>query len=183
MLSEEHRATLHQVARQSIENGVSEHRAPLIDATSYAAELQEKAASFITLHHHSMLRGCIGTLEPRRTMVEDVNQNAYSAAFLDRRFDPLSRDELDGLSIHISILGATEPMIFDSKEDLLQQLQPGDDGLVLCCSNHRATFLPAVWESLPEPSAFLSHLLTKAGLPADYWSDEISVDRYHVEEF
>ena len=183
MLSQEHRATLHQVARHSIEIGVSQHRAPTIDAATYAPELQQKAASFITLHHHDMLRGCIGSLEPRKTMVEDVNQNAYSAAFLDRRFDPISKNELDGLNIHISILGPTEPMTFDSKKDLLQQLQPGVDGLVLSCPYHRATFLPAVWESLPEPSVFLSHLLTKAGLPADYWSDDISVDRYHVEEF
>lgn len=183
MLTQENREILRQVARKSIENGVSEHQAPLIDKASYPEALQEKAASFITLHHHGMLRGCIGTLEPRRTMVEDVNQNAYSAAFLDRRFSPISGDELEGLSIHVSILGPTEPLVFSSKDDLLQQLVPGVDGLVLSTQNHKATFLPAVWESLREPNEFLAHLLTKAGLPADYWSDDIAIQRYRVEEF
>ena len=183
MLSQEYREILHEVARRSIETGVAENRAPLIDLATFPSALHARAASFITLHHHGLLRGCIGTLEPRRSMVEDVNQNAYSAAFLDRRFDPLSDDELDGLSIHISILGKTEPMAFSDKHDLLQQLQPGTDGLVLACPGHRATFLPAVWESLPDPAEFLSHLMLKAGLPADYWSDNIRVERYRVEEF
>ena len=108
MLSQEHRGILHQVARHSIENGVSEHRAPTLKVNTYPTELQTKAASFITLHHRGRLRGCIGTLEPRLTMVEDVNQNAYSAAFLDRRFDPLSKHELDDLKIHVSVLGGSQ---------------------------------------------------------------------------
>ena len=183
MLSEQHRQLLHQVARESIEYGVSNHREKALKAVDYPEPLQQNAASFVTLHLRQMLRGCIGTLTPRRPMVEDVSSNAYNAAFRDYRFGPLSESELVDLTVHISILGPTEAIHFNSRSELLSQLRPGIDGLVIKDNGRQATFLPAVWESLGSAEEFLQHLLVKAGLTRDYWSDSIRAERYTVEEF
>ncbi len=183
MLIPEHRNLLHRVARQSVETGLHTGKPLECSLGDYPEALQQPAASFVTLHHHGQLRGCIGTLQARRPMVEDVSHNAFNAAFRDFRFSPLSDDELPGLTFHISILGPTEAMIFEDRQDLISQLQPGIDGLVLSSHGHRGTFLPAVWQSLPEPEKFIEHLLLKAGLSSNYWSDDIQVERYRVEEF
>ena len=115
--------------------------------------------------------------------MEDVAENAFAAAFRDPRFPPLRPDEYPRLEYHISILNPPEPMTVTSEADLLQQLRPGVDGLVLIEGARRATFLPSVWEQLPDPRQFLAHLKMKAGLPADYWSDSLRFERYTVEEF
>ena len=147
----------------------------------YPASLRVPRASFVTLHVDAQLHGCIGTLEARRPLVEDVAHNARAAAFEDPRFPALTAPEFERLHIHISVLGVPEPMQFESEEGLLRQLRPHVDGLILEEGPHRGTFLPSVWEQLPEAREFLRSLKRKAGLPADYWSERIRVQRYTVE--
>ncbi|MEK7262463.1 MAG: AmmeMemoRadiSam system protein A [Pseudomonadota bacterium] len=147
----------------------------------YPASLRVPRASFVTLHVDAQLHGCIGTLEARRPLVEDVAHNARAAAFEDPRFPALTASEFERLHIHISVLGTPEPMQFESEEGLLRQLRPHVDGLILEAGPHRGTFLPAVWDELPVPHDFLCHLKRKAGLPADYWSRDLRVRRYTVE--
>lgn len=182
-LCEEEHILLRQVALEAIKYGL-EHGTHIPVATSrYPALLQKPGASFVTLKKHGELRGCIGTLEAYQPLVNDVAHNAFSAAFSDPRFLPLATDELDSLEIHISILTPASPMNFDSEEDLLSQIQPGIDGLILEEGHLRGTFLPSVWESLPDAKSFLQHLKQKAGLPAHYWSPRIKVSRYRTESF
>ena len=183
MLSGAHQKQLRQIARRSIEHGLQTGRPLEVNPADYDDALTEYKATFITLTKHGQLRGCIGALEPVRPLIQDVAYNAYAAAFNDTRFSPLQAEELPELDVHISVLGNPEPMQFDSEQGLLEQLRPGVDGLILEEHGRRATFLPAVWESLQDPQAFLQHLKMKAGLPADYWSDSISAHRYQVEAF
>jgi AmmeMemoRadiSam system protein A len=145
--------------------------------------LQALRATFVTLHENGQLRGCIGTLEAHRTLVEDVAENAFSAAFRDPRFAPVSAVERDQLDLDISVLSPATPMQFDSEQDLLSQIRPGIDGLVLEDGPYRGTFLPAVWEQLPEPLDYLHQLKRKAGLSADYGSPGLKVSRYVTESF
>lgn len=167
------------LARQSIAYGVEHGRVmPVPDGDPVLAR---PGACFVTLNRHGELRGCIGSLQAWRPLLADVVDNAYKAAFEDPRFPPLSREELADLQIHLSLLSPTEPMHFTSEQDLLRQLRPGIDGLVLEDGWRRATFLPQVWESLPDPAAFLSQLKRKAGLPAHHWSDTLRAERYTVE--
>jgi len=128
------------------------------------------------------LRGCIGTLQAYRPLVEDVAKNAYAAAFRDPRFAALSAHEFAQLHYHISILNPTEALRVNNEAELLAQLRPGVDGLVLEDQHYRSTFLPAVWENLPQPKQFVQHLKEKAGLPASYWSETIRFERYTVED-
>ena len=173
------RQHLLQVARASIEHGLS--KGMPLHPDHEDPELNRQGASFVTLNRHGELRGCIGSLEPRVALIDDVATNAFNAAFKDPRFPQLTRTELQDLEIHISILSATEPMHFSSEADLLRQLRPGIDGLVMQEGHRRGTCLPQVWESLPDPVDFLNHLKRKAGLPAHYWSPTLQVERYSVE--
>ncbi|HHL45557.1 MAG TPA: AmmeMemoRadiSam system protein A [Gammaproteobacteria bacterium] len=182
-LSAEERAILLETARRSILHGLERGRPLPIDLSRYPESLRVKRATFVTLHIHGHLRGCIGTLEAVRPLVEDVASNAWAAAFSDPRFPPLARSELDSIQIEISVLSPPQPMAFHSEADLIRQIRPGMDGLILEERGHRGTFLPSVWESLPEPGDFLRHLKQKAGLPPDYWSDTIKVYRYTTESF
>lgn len=129
------------------------------------------------------LRGCIGSLEAYQSLVLDVNQNAFAAAFRDPRFPAVSSSEFEHLEIHISVLSPPEPMRVASEEDLLQQLRPGIDGLIIASRGRRATFLPSVWSQLAEPQQFLLHLKHKAGLPSDYWSEDMEAWRYTTLSF
>lgn len=183
MLSPDDRQTLLEVAAASIRQGLETGRPLHVDVAQYSPALQAPGASFVTLTLGGQLRGCIGMLEPIRPLVEDVAENAFAAAFRDPRFPPLSPAEYERLEYHISILNRPEPMQFDSEVDLVRQLRPGVDGLILEDDGHKGTFLPSVWESLPDPADFLRHLKMKAGLPPNYWSDSIKVQRYTVEEF
>jgi len=146
-------------------------------------ELQEERASFVTLTIDGNLRGCIGMLEACRPLVEDVAENACAAAFADPRFEPLSEREFRQIDIHISVLSPPEEMEFNSEADLLAQLRPGVDGLILQDGGRRGTFLPSVWEELPDADLFLMHLKMKAGLPTTHWSDTLRVFRYTAEYF
>jgi len=183
MLMTENRLLLRELAYKSIKHGLETGKALKINSEQYPDELQPKKATFVTLHRHKELRGCIGILKPVRPLAEDVAYNAWAAAFTDSRFIPLNAGELDDLDIHISILGTPEDMEFTSEDDLLKQIRPGIDGLLLEEGFNKGTFLPSVWESLSDPREFLHHLKLKAGIPANYWSDDIKVKRYTVEEF
>lgn len=182
-LSPDDQATLLDIARQSIAHGLESDRAMLVEAGKYSTPLQLHGASFVTLHLNQQLRGCIGTLQAYRLLVKDVSENAFAAAFRDPRFTLLKAPESDSLTIHISVLTAAEPIVFSSEQELLEKIEPGIDGLILEDNAHCGTFLPTVWESLPEPQLFLAHLKQKAGLPADYWSDSIKISRYQTESF
>jgi hypothetical protein len=175
-------AALLRVARESVANGLATGQPLRIDPEGFAPELRAPGASFVTLNARGQLRGCVGSLEAARPLVVDVAQNAFAAAFRDGRFAPLTHAELYDLVFHISVLGAREPMAFASEADLLAQLRPGVDGLVIEDAGRRATFLPQVWESLPEPRQFLAHLKAKAGLAPGHWSDRLRAFRYRVTE-
>lgn len=181
------RKLLHQLVMDSIEysleNGSNARFESTLSLSDYPDSLKENRASFVTLNIQQQLRGCIGTLEAYQPLVIDVVQNARSAAFHDPRFSPLSEKEFSQLQVHISVLSIPEPMAFDSEQDLLQQIRPGVDGLILSAAGHRGTFLPSVWDSLPNTEDFWLHLKSKAGLAQNYWSDELRVDRYTTESF
>ena len=179
-LTPQHKQQLLQLARDSIKKGLCGETLT-VRPTDYPESLRPLRATFVTLHVDEKLRGCIGTLEARRTLVEDVVSNAYGAAFRDTRFPALIWPEFERLDIHISILSLPEPVQFSSEADLLAQLRPQVDGLIIEEGAYHGTFLPSVWEQLPEPREFLRHLKHKAGLPADYWSSRIRVQRYTTE--
>ena len=153
------------------------------EANDDASWLQEKAACFVTLMQRDKLRGCIGTLNAYRTLLDDVKHNANAAAFSDTRFRPLTSEELEITDIEISLLSQMQPLIFSSEQEALAQLHPGTDGVVFECNHHRSTFLPQVWEQLPDTEDFIAHLKTKAGLADDFWSDEIKLSIYTVEKW
>lgn len=169
------------VARAAIEYGLQYRQPQAVSALDYSPALQVQRATFVTLLKRGALRGCIGTLEAVRELVADVAHHAHAAAFSDPRFPPLCRYELDEISIHLSILSPPEDLSFDSEQALLSQLRRGIDGLILEDLGRRATFLPSVWESLPEPREFLYQLKLKAGLPTDHWSATLKARRYWTE--
>ena len=182
-LCEEEQLLLRRVAEEAVAYGLHHGGHLPVDTSRYPRPLQEPGASFVTLKKHGELRGCIGSLEAHRPLVEDVAHNAYAAAFLDPRFPPLTGHELAEVDFHLSILTPAVPMSFNSEADLLRQLRPGIDGLVLEDGIHRGTFLPAVWESLPDAAQFFQQLKRKAGLPTDHWSNNVKVARYTSESF
>ncbi|MES9940151.1 MAG: AmmeMemoRadiSam system protein A [Candidatus Thiodiazotropha sp. 6PLUC2] len=183
LLSEKSRRELLEIAGASIDYGLTHHKCLNLKAEEYTQELQAKRASFVTLMIANKLRGCIGHLEAQQALVSDVAENAYSAAFQDPRFPPLARSEKEKLSIHISVLTPAEPMEFESETDLIYKIRPGRDGLILIEGVRRGTFLPSVWDQLPDPHDFLHHLKMKAGLPSGYWSNTMQVERYETESF
>lgn len=171
------------LARQSIAHGLQTGRPLAVNLDDYPAALSQSRATFVTLERHDQLRGCIGMLEALRPLAEDVAENAFAAAFRDRRFPPLTADELADLELHISVLSPAEAIGFTSEADLISQLRPGIDGVILQERGRRGTFLPSVWDDLPKPNEFLHHLKQKAGLPPTYWSDTIQAYRYTTEMF
>ncbi len=182
-LGEDERRQLLDVARASIRHGLEQHRPLRVDPARYPASLQAERAAFVTLTEGGRLRGCIGHLEACQALVRDVADNAFAAAFRDPRFQPLSPAELGRIHIHVSVLSPAEPLDVRSEQELLKIVRPGVDGLILEEELHRGTFLPSVWESLPDPRQFLAHLKRKAGLAPDYWSEGIKVARYTTESF
>jgi AmmeMemoRadiSam system protein A len=182
-LSRTARRTLLERAEASIRHGLVAGQPSTIDPFAYPAELQARRASFVTLNRNGNLRGCIGHLEAIQSLVQDVVENAFAAAFRDPRFPPLSEAEMTDLEIHISVLTPATPLEFSSEQDLVRRIRPGTDGLILEEGTRRGTFLPSVWESLPDPLSFLQQLKLKAGLPPDYWSDRLRVYRYQTESF
>ncbi|NMM14608.1 MAG: AmmeMemoRadiSam system protein A [Rhodoferax sp.] len=154
-----------------------------LEVAEDAVWLQEMGACFVTLTQGGQLRGCIGTLEARRTLLADVKSNAVAAALQDTRFSALTVTELDQTDIEVSLLSAMQPMRFDTEAQALAQLQPGIDGVVLEFGRYRSTFLPQVWEQLPSAPEFIAHLKYKAGLPPDFWAEGMRLQRYTVRKW
>jgi AmmeMemoRadiSam system protein A len=179
--SPDERRLLRALARQSIEHGLDQGRSLQPEPDGYPQRLREWRASFVTLEYRGRLRGCIGTLEAWQALVCDVADHAYGAAFKDPRFPPLSPLEAADIELHISVLTPPETLACTSESRLLEQLHPGVDGLILHEHSRRATFLPAVWDDLPDPRDFLTHLKRKAGLSPNYWSSELRFERYRAE--
>jgi uncharacterized protein len=174
-------ARLLAIAQASLAHGLRHGSALSLDAAAESPALRALGASFVTLRSaEGELRGCIGTLEPVRALAADVAENAYAAAFRDPRFPPLGAGEAATLALSVSLLGAPERLFAQSQAELLAQLQPGRDGLILALGTRRATFLPEVWEMLPAPDEFLAALLRKAGLPLASWSERIEAFRYET---
>ena len=144
------------------------------------AALEEPGATFVTLEQDGELRGCIGSLVAHRKLSVDVRENALAAAFRDPRFAPLTSRELEATTVEVSLLAPPAAFEVAGEDDLLSRLEPGVDGIVIELGARRATFLPQVWESLPDPRDFVGALKRKAGLPADFWSPEVRVSRYTV---
>lgn len=180
-LSEQDRTALLKVARDSIAHGLRAGVALGVRAADFPESLRVPRATFVTLELAGRLRGCIGALTAQRPLVEDVAVHAFAAAFEDPRFPPVGRAEADRMELHISILSPPEPMTVADEADLLRQLRVGVDGLILGDGVRRATFLPAVWDDLPDPRNFVRHLKAKAGLGADYWSPRMQTARYTAE--
>jgi len=180
-LSKDYQELLLEIARNSIQQGLLTGKPLQIDITDYPEKIQERMASFVKISLYQELRGCIGVLEALRPLVIDVSENAFAAAFRDSRFPIVNIEEFKDLEIHLSLLTSAEPIVFNSEEELITLLNPGIDGLILEEGRRRGTFLPSVWEALPRPEQFLRHLKQKAGLPAEYWSDEIRMFRYRTE--
>jgi len=176
-----HGKTLLDLARAAIRRGLAAGEPPRLNISDMPEELRTPGAAFVTLTLDGQLRGCIGSLQAYRPLAADISDNAYNAAFRDPRFPPLTPAELDDLKVHISILTPSEPLEFASEDDLLARLRPGTDGLIIAAAGRRGTFLPSVWEQLPDRRDFLRHLKLKAGLPPDYWSDDVEVWRYATE--
>jgi AmmeMemoRadiSam system protein B/AmmeMemoRadiSam system protein A len=173
----EHGRTLLAIARNSIETALGVSRsAPLPDESW----LKPACATFVTLTQNGGLRGCIGSLEAQRSLGEDVRQNARAAALADPRFAPLTREELAVTRIEVSLLATPKLLVFADHADLVAQLRPGEDGLILECGAARATFLPQVWESLPDAEQFIAELKRKAGLPPETSTAKCRIQRYSV---
>ncbi len=172
-----------RLARGSIEYGLV-HRKPLpVEYDDLPAALTEPCATFTTLRLEGKLRGCCGTLEAVRPLATDVSHSAFQAAFRDPRFDPVCNGELAAVRLEVSVLSPLEPMPVTDESELLDRLTPGTDGLVIIADGRRATFLPQVWEMLPDPQRFLAALKAKCGLADDYWSERLEFHRYRTTSY
>lgn len=181
------RERLLTLARTSITQACAGSPMPDNDPQLLAALAEPALAAqrncFVTLLRERALRGCIGSLEPRRPLAEDVAANAHGAAFLDPRFPTVTTAELPQITVQLSVLSPQQAFVVANEAELLEQLEPGIDGLTLEDGGRRATFLPKVWEQLPDPATFLHHLKAKAGLPPDHWSRTLRFWRYRAENF
>jgi AmmeMemoRadiSam system protein A len=181
--SNEQGQVLLQIARAAISSALGQVVAQPEPVGDAAVRLQAPGASFVTLTQLGLLRGCIGSLEARRPLLDDVKANAIAAAVHDPRFAPLTLSELGFTSVEVSVLSPMQPLDFDSEEQALAQLRPGVDGVVFAYGRYRSTFLPQVWEQVPKPRQFMAHLKQKAGLAPDFWAQDVKLQRYTVHKF
>ena len=183
-LSEGERSFLLKLARESLEKSVNGLPLPHLDLNSLSPLLRAPGASFVTLTFKGQLRGCIGALEPYQSLAEDVCEHAVAAALQDYRFSPVQPNEVADIEIEISHLTPSVILKYENPAELLKQLRPRIDGVVLRDGMRRATFLPQVWENIPDAEEFLAHLCAKMGAPADLWlRKKLDVRIYQVEEF
>ncbi|HEX5836718.1 MAG TPA: AmmeMemoRadiSam system protein A [Anaerolineales bacterium] len=183
-LSPDEQQALLRLAREALERGVRGETLPPLDPSSLTARLQESGATFITLTRDGQLRGCIGTLEPYQSLAEDVREHAVAAALEDPRFPPVSEPELDRIQIEVSRLTRPVPLEYRDADDLLSKLRPHVDGVILRDGPRRSTFLPQVWEKIPDPAEFLENLCYKMGTDPHLWRKKhLEVLIYQVEEF
>lgn len=178
----EQRKTLIELAERSIRYAVSTGEPPFVDPSVLGGWAEQQRATFVTVYLGGGLQGCIGTMQPRRPLAQDIVSNAWRASMHDPRFSAVRPDQIDGVSVHIAVLGPLAKMEIANEADLLRQLRPGTDGLLIDDGIHRATFLPAVWQKVKSPEQFLLFLKRKAGL-ATGWPPAIQAFRYEVEEF
>ena len=183
-LTPDERSLLLKQARKALVCGVTGTPLDPLKLDEYSNMLRQPGATFVTLTVDGQLRGCVGALEAYQPLVEDVREHAVAAALQDYRFTPVQPNELAHISIEISRLTPPEPLDYVDPEELLAKLHPGIDGVVLRDGLSRSTFLPQVWEKLPDPESFLDHLCQKMGAPADLWRKKnLDVFVYQVEEF
>jgi hypothetical protein len=183
-LADADRHYLLDLARRSVRESVATGRLPEVAPDGLAARFTESKGCFVTLTERGELRGCIGYIFAQGPLYQAVMENARNAALHDPRFPPVLPREIDRLEIEISVLTAPQPLIFASPEDLLQKLKPHQDGVVLRMGGRSATYLPQVWDQLPDKVDFLNHLAEKAGCASDAWrGPDTSVFIYHVEAF
>ena len=175
----ERAGTLISIAREAI----AQRERPAPRASWPDAWLGERGASFVTLRLEGELRGCIGSIEAHRPLGDDVAHNAFAAAFRDPRFAPVDDDERERLAVEVSVLSARVPMSVSTEAEALAQMRPGIDGIYFEFSSLTATFLPQVWDNLPDPMDFLCELRRKAGLPARFWHEGVKLSRYTVEKY
>lgn len=183
-LTPEEQQTLLRMAREAMESAVRGEKLPPLDPSMLTSTLQAHGASFVTLTIRGQLRGCIGTLEAYQPLADDVREHAAAAALEDPRFPPVRDDELSSIQIEVSRLTRPVPLDYKDADDLLSKLRPHVDGIILQEGFHRATFLPQVWEKIPDPSDFLDNLCYKMGVNHDHWRRKhLDVLIYQVEEF
>jgi AmmeMemoRadiSam system protein A len=176
--------TLLRLAREAMEHGVRGKKLPPLDDVSLTPRLREQGASFVTITIAGDLRGCIGALEAYQPLVDDVREHAVAAALEDPRFRPVDQAELSRIRLEVSCLTAPHPLEYSTSEDLLARLHPHVDGVILKNDFRRATFLPQVWEKIPDPEDFLDHLCAKMGAKSSLWRNtKLQVYVYQVEEF
>ena len=173
-----------RLARQAIERVVNSQALPKLKMDDYTPPLRENGASFVTLTEDDELRGCIGALEPYQPLVQDVCEHAASAAIEDYRFQPVTPREVSRLTIEISRLTPPQPFIYTRPAELIAGLRPNIDGVIIRDGLHRATFLPQVWQKIPNPQVFLAYLCEKMGASGNLWQRKpLEVFTYQVEEF
>jgi AmmeMemoRadiSam system protein A len=177
------RRQLLDIARQSIKTGLSDGQALRLNTADFDGFLVASLGVFVTLTRDESLRGCMGALQSADPLAQTTAACAFNAAFKDPRFAQLDAGEAKHIRIEISILSEMVALDVSDRDNLLRQLQPGIDGLLMEDGQYRSTFLPKVWEKIDSPTDFLQHLMTKAGLPADYWSQTIQFSRYHTVSF
>jgi uncharacterized protein len=183
-LTEAEKRTLLQLAREALERGVRGDMPPPLDQASLTPALQAEGSSFITLTENGELRGCIGVLEPYLPLAEDVREHAVAAALQDYRFPRVQPGQLPNIKIEISCLSVPQPLDYSSPEELLVKIRPGVDGVMLRDGPRKATFLPQVWEKIPDKAEFMDQLCAKMGLAHDLWRHKhLEVLVYQVEEF
>jgi AmmeMemoRadiSam system protein A len=183
-LTDGEKQTLLRLAREALACGVKGKKPPPLDKSLLTPALQENGASFVTLTINGNLRGCIGALEAYQPLADDVREHAVAAALEDPRFPPVMETELNKINLEVSRLTAPKELEYTDSEDLLQKLRPNVDGVILKYSFHRATFLPQVWEKIPNPAEFLDNLCYKMGARPGLWRDtKMQVFIYQVEEF
>ncbi len=183
-LSDKDKTFLLWLARETITKAVKRQPLPTWNEKELSAELKAKGAAFVTLTIHGDLRGCIGSLEPYQSLVDDVQEHARQAALEDYRFPPVTAHDVPFLHIEISRLTLPGTLKYNKPAELPEVLHPHVDGVILKDGFRRSTFLPQVWDQLPDPEEFLDHLCLKMGAPADTWRKKmLDVSIYHVEEF
>ncbi len=183
-LTPEEKKILLTLARQSLEAGVRHLTLPALELDTLTPNLRAEGASFVTLTEHGELRGCIGALEPYQSLAEDVREHAVAAALEDYRFPQVQENELAKIQIEVSRLTIPVPLDYKDAGDLLSKLRPSVDGVILRDGFRRATFLPQVWEKIPDPATFLENLCYKMGAEPDTWKHKhLDVLVYQVEEF
>jgi AmmeMemoRadiSam system protein A len=183
-LTEEEGKYLVETARKTIQKALFTPKDKSEPEPASSPKFQERRGTFVTLTINGGLRGCIGHIIPQESLIEGVRVNAMNAAFRDPRFRPLSQNEFEKIRVEVSILTAPKPLSYTDTNDLLAKLRPGTDGLIIRKGYHQATFLPQVWEQLPNKKDFLTHLCLKAGLAGDAWlHDQLEVHTYQVQAF